>query len=267
MCLANLSFKLKSVRKLYFTTLIAYLLSLFLSSCAQTSRTITTGTPPQFENLALIASERLPGIERADSHIERAVEGIRPGATVGTMGGVVVGSAACGPWLFPICVLQFGLLGLLAGGVAGGALYSTTGLSEVDALYVNEALSRIDQERDFQQELIAHLELQLPPEIQSTPEQADVQVLAGLARINFIQRSRDEIQIEIFGLLAFSWEIENKHFATHTIGFKAGSKKEDIDTWLANDSKMFEVAIEEGIAELSSKMTSALLMLQRERGR
>lgn len=92
-------------------------------------------------------------------------------------------------------------------------------------------------------------------------------MLARLARINFIQRSGDEIQIETAGILFFSWEVKKERYATHTIEFKASSPKEDIDTWLADDGKMFEVAIEGAIAELSSEMASTLLRLRQEKRR
>ena len=66
MSVASSRLRFYSARKLCFAIIAAFLLNLFLSSCAQTPQTITSDTPPKFERLALITSDMLPGIERAD---------------------------------------------------------------------------------------------------------------------------------------------------------------------------------------------------------
>ena len=124
MGLTNLSLKSLSARKLCFATVAIYLLILFLSSCSQTPRTITTDTPPQFENLALITSDELPVMERPKSHMEHFRKGTVTGAASGAVAGTAIGLASCddwlfSDWLFALCVLEHYVEGLYAGSVAG----------------------------------------------------------------------------------------------------------------------------------------------------
>jgi hypothetical protein len=251
-----------AARKLRFSTLAVYCLSLLLSSCAQTPQTITTDEPPQFERLALITPEMFTGIERADSHSDYVDDALFTGTAVGAVGGALIGAAACGPFFYGVCVFIFATQGMAVGGVAGlagGALYATTGFSHEDALYINEILPRLDQERDFQQELAVHLKLELPREMQSTPELADVQVLVILDRINIIQRYGNKIQIETAGLLVLSWKVDEKRQTTHTIEFHSMSPEGDIDLWLADGGTLFGVAISDSLFDLATQMTATLL--------
>jgi hypothetical protein len=277
-------------RNLRFSILAVYCLSLLLSSCAQTPRTSTTNKLPQFERLAVFTPEMLTDIERADSHTDRHYEGsphgeVPLGTSVGIAGGAA-GGTAYGAWICapssivgPIffgCVAMYTLGGALVGGAAGAAgdHYAATGLSETDILYLEAIISKIDQERDYQQELAAHLKQKLPPEMQSTPELADIQVLAIISRINFIQRSGDQMQIETTGLLVIREEVEVEtdqdeffHTAvqkvrqtkTHKIEFSTMSPEEDIDLWLADGGNHYGVAISECLTDLANQMTVTLL--------
>jgi hypothetical protein len=271
-----------AARKLRFSTLAVYCLSLLLSSCAQTPQTITTDEPPQFERLAVITPEMLTGIERADSHTDHHYDGsprgeALPGMSVGMAGGMAGGAAGgaaigaageCGllapvvPSLSLLCFAMYTAGGALVGGaagLAGGALYDTTGLSQTDIPHLDAVISRIDQERDFQQELAVHLKLELPREMQSTPGLADVQVLATLNRINFMKRPDDRMQIETTGLLVVTWKVDEKRQTTHTIEFRSMSSEEDIDLWLADGGNLIGVAISDSLFDLATQMTATLL--------
>jgi hypothetical protein len=216
----------------------------------------------------LISPETLTGIERADSKFDRAEDGIVPGVAAGTLTGLAAGSATCssaglfGPIAYAGCVTMSGLIGAVAGGIVGGSVYGTSGLSEEDTLYVNEALSFIDQNRDFQQELHSDLKQRLPKEMLTTSDIADVQVLTVLTRINFIQRSEEEVQIETIGVLVFNREIANELQVIHTINFDAKSQKKGIEDWLDNGGEFFGVAITNCLADLAEQMSSTLLKLR-----
>lgn len=274
----NSCFNFYAARKLRFFTLAVYCLSLLLSSCAQTPRTLTTNELPQFERLAVITPEMLTGIERADSHTDHHYDGsprgeALPGTSVGTsvgvaggaVGGAVGGAGACGqlavlpPVFFLSCFITYMFTGAIIGGIAGHAIYDTTGLSQTDIPHLDAVISRIDQERDFQQELAVHLKLELPREMQSTPGLADVQVLAILNRINFIKRSGDRMQIETTGLLVFSWKVEKERQTTHTIEFRSMSPEEDIDLWVVDGGNLIGVAISDSFFDLAIQMTATLL--------
>jgi len=276
-------------RNLRFSILAVYCLSLLLSSCAQAPRTSTTNELPQFERLAVITPEMLTGFEWADSHTDRHYEGshrgdVPPGTSVGMFGGAAGGtaigvgvcapSAIVGPIYFG-CVTMYALTGAAVGGIAGaaGGTYVTTGFSQTDIAYLDAVISRIDQERDYQKEVAAHLKQQLPPEMQSTPELADAQVLAILKRINLLKRSDDQMQIKITGLLVFREEVEvetdqdeffrpevqKERQTTHTIEFSAMSPEEKVDLWLADDGKRYGVAVSDCVTDLASQMTATLL--------
>lgn len=222
----------------------------------------------------------LTGIERAgsrtDHHYDGSPRGEAPsgpsvgavGMAGGAVGGAAIGAAGeCGMWypLFPIfalgCLVMYTGTGAVIGGVAGGALYDTTGLSQTDIVDLDEVISRIDQERDFQQELAVHLKLELPQEMQSTPELADVQVLSTLNRINFMKRPDDRMQIEATGLLVVTWKVDKERQTTHTIEFRSMSPEESIDLWVANGGNLIGVAISNSLFDLATQMTATLLQV------
>jgi hypothetical protein len=226
-------------------------------------------------------------VEWADSHTDRHYEGrprsdVPAGTSVGMFGGAAGGTAigvgACAPSaIVPIfyfgCITMYALGGAAVGGIAGavGGTYVTDGFSQTDIPYLEVVTNKIDARRDYQQELADLLTQQLPPAMQSTPELADVQVLAILKQINLLKRPDDRMQIETTGLLVYSVEVEiqtdvdeffpspvQKEHRIITIEFRSLSPEEDIDLWLADDGKRYGVAITDRLSDIASQMTAAL---------
>ncbi|MDH3639804.1 MAG: glycine zipper family protein [Gammaproteobacteria bacterium] len=196
---------------------------------------------------------------RPESGFDRASEGAGTGAAVGTVGGAVIGAAACGPF-WGLCAPAFAMYGAIAGTVAG-SMYGFTGLSETDSSYVNEVMSRLDQERDFQKELSSQLDTRIPQEMKATPDSADVQVIVQLNRIEFIQRSEEHIQTQAVATLTFG-SARRQASTMYGQEFRATSPARDIDELLADDGIGFADAIDDCVAQLSSEMGAALTQLR-----
>ena len=215
---------------------------------------------PTFNHIAIVNAETLASLNRRASELEYFEQSVGTGAAVGTVGGAIVGAAVCGPVMYGVCLAGFGFYGLLAGTVSGSVygLYSYTGLSESDTAYVNETMSWLERERNFQQELSTQFELHVPPIIQASPEKADMQVIVRLDRIEFIQGSGDTVQTRVNTSVIFSRMVEQES-TTHTHHFSFESAAEDIDNLIAGDGERMAIVIEELIAQLASEMSTTLL--------
>lgn len=239
------------------------MIMLLLASCASPPERETT----PFQTVAIVPAEYLTAVGRAESKTDRATEGAGKGAlggiAVGTAAGLVLVSSMCGPAaglcgaaLFPVVLLSG-----VAVGTAGGMLYGLKGVSHTDALYVNEALSSLDEKHDFQQELIAAIQTRLRPDVQAEPGVADVRVVAKLDRIDFVQHSADDIRIKAKGSMTFDRRDASYDQSMDQMTFEAESGQHDIDTWLADDGRELGAAIERCIVDLSAEMSSTLMRL------
>jgi hypothetical protein len=228
----------------------------------------------------------LTGIGQGDSHTDRDYEEsnakeIIPAAGLagGTAGGTAIGIGACAP-AAPMPLAYVGCLsGFMLAGMAVGFGTATTGYSvgysagysERYFNYLKVVALRINEKRDYQQELADHLTQQLPSAMQSKPELADIHVMANLARINLLKRPDDKMQIETVGLLVFSSVVEietdtdeffrpetQKERRINKIEFRSLSPEEDIELWIEDDGKRYGVAISDCLTDLSSQMTATL---------
>jgi hypothetical protein len=218
---------------------------------------------PTFNQIAIVNAETLASLNLPASESEHFEQSVETGAAVGTVGGAIVGAAVCGPVMYGVCLAGFGFYGLLAGSVSGSVygLYSYTGLSESDTAYVNETMSWLEHERNFQQELSTQFELQIPLELQASPEKAYMQVIVRLDRVEFIQGSGDTVQTRANASMVFSWMVEQAS-TTHTHHFSFESTAEDIDNLIAGDGERLAIVLEKLIAQLASEMSTTLLQLR-----
>jgi hypothetical protein len=146
--------------------------------------------------------------------------------------------------------------------MTAGAAYGFSGISKEDALYINEAVSQLDQQHDFQQELLDQLERQLPEAVQATPEQANVQVVVQLVQIDFVQRSGDNILLSAQGSMFLGWNVSETAQTSRRFEFSVGTEEKDIDAWLADDGRQLGAGIRECIAELANTISTKLLQIQ-----
>ncbi len=232
-----------------------------LSACARTPANEQEPFGTRYANVAVLTADELTGIGRAESFGDRAADGILPGVAAGSVVGAVMGAAACGPFLYAICVMYGIIWGSYAGMAGGALLYSFSGVSDIDALYVNEVLSRLDQERDFQQELVSKVTQALPSQVLASPGDAEAQVIARLDEIEFEQRSKYQIRISAKGSLFFT----ERHGETTSLvdrrEFRAESAYGELDHWLADDGRQLEAAIDACIRELSLAMSRTIATL------
>jgi hypothetical protein len=147
------------------------------------------------------------------------------------------------------------------GGVAGmfgGAVYGFSGLSDIDALYLNEALTFLDRERDLQDALITQVERAMPSELLAHPELASAHVIVRLVQIDFIQGSKTRINMKAVASLTVARQNGESDPPT-TSEFGAESKELELDTLLANDASELNAVIDGFVADLSTQISKELL--------
>jgi len=240
---------------------MALAMAMLICSCA--SEPLSSAKVPPFEGVAFVTPEDLPELTRPESETEVLDRNIYAGAAAGTVGGAAVGAAVCGPVLYGPCVAIMSWYGLVAG-TAGGAvlgLYNYSGLSETDSAYVAEVLSRIDANRNFHGELSKQVERQVPSIIIAIPEEADIQVIVRVSRINFIEVEKELISTELYGTMVLAWA-QGSGEQTYREFFSAAASAKDIDDLIADDGRLIESVIDGCLSQLAEQMSSRLLQLQ-----
>ena len=218
---------------------------------------------PQIDTIAIVSSETLTAIGRLDTAADRAGQGMGVGAAGGGASGALIGATACspaGPLGSLLCAMIAGSIGMVAGGVAG-TIYGMTGVSDTDALYINEILSYLDQQRNLQDELALRIRNHLPLQVQVSAERADALVVATLTRIHFTQKSKEQIS---FTAKASMTLLENSDLETlyqTTSEFTTNSTTANIEEWLAVDGTKLESAIDGVILDLSKQIVTELIKL------
>jgi len=156
------------------------------------------------------------------------------------------------------------MIGMVAGS-AVGATYGFSGLSHEDQLYVNEALSRIDQERDFQQELEQEVQA-INPDLWCTREEARVRMVLRLQKIDLEQKVDDELKMLFFAEMDLLWEDERHGPSVATIKYSTKSDDKPINTWLADGGREFGLAIDQAISDIAQAMTERVNQMRQDLG-
>jgi hypothetical protein len=238
----------------------APIIALLLCSCA--AEPPVAEKVPVFERIAIVTLEDIPELSLSDSESEVIERSVYGGAAAGTVGGAAIGAAACGPVLYGPCVAIMSWLGLVAGSTGGAAigLYNYSGLSETDAAYVADVLARIDAEIDFHIGLSDQLTRQIPPQLISPLEDAEVQAVIGVSGVNFLEIKNELVRTELYGTLILTW-IEGAEEQAYTRLYKAEAPLKDIDELIADDGILLEVLIEQCLNEIAAEMGSTIIAL------
>lgn len=230
-----------------------------LSSCttSQPESHESVHSDLRFSRIAMTSKESLVDLGSTRAHPGRSSETATKGAALGTASGVVVGAASCGPW-FPICVLMYGSIGLVAGSVVGISTYQFSGVSDLDALHFGESLSHLNSKKNFQNELISLTRGQLPAEFVTSPERADAQVVTDLCQIRFEQKSSLEIHLSATAELTIVMNAGRPNQYSETRKFSTTSDHGNPDRWLATDAVDLGQVIDSVIKDLSSQMAAEI---------
>jgi len=243
---------------------ITLMMALLLCSCA--SEPPASAKVPPFENVAFVTPEDIPNLAQLESESEVVEKHMYAGAAVGTMGGAAIGAAACGPVFYGPCVLIASWYGLVAG-TSGGivlGLYNYSGLSDTDSAYFEEVLLRIEAKRSTNRKLTSDLERQFPSNLIALPQDADIQVVVRVSRINFVKVDKELISTQVYGTMVIAWAQASGEQSYREL-FTTTAPAKDIDDLLADDGRLLERAIDECLFQLAEQMSSRLIQLKRER--
>ena len=228
-------------------------------------------SPRVFETVAVVTTVEFVVINQPDSTFEDVDQGVKVGATSGTILGAIVGSTACGPF-FMLCIPTFAAYGMAGGALAGGAYglavsepgsrtYGFAGISRRDEAYFMEVLSALHQSQDPQIQLSVQLQSRLPANLQTSQALADVQLKTILNNINFTAQPPEKIRTEVVATLIMAWA-DAAGEAYWSQEFRLMSEPEDADTWLADDGKKLSSTINESLNVLATDMSTFLLKLK-----
>jgi hypothetical protein len=239
---------------------------LLLNACASQG----AGTPklhkasikdvPAFTQVAFVPQKVITSVARGESATSRTTKGMGTGAVAGAGVGIAAAAVTCagvtGPfaWLcLPAYLGYYGMIGFAAGSVLG-ATYGFSGLSHEDQLYVNEALSRLDQERDFQEELEQAVQA-ANTDLWCTREETRVRLVVRLQNIDLEQKVDDQLRMKFKGEMDLLWDDERHGPSVLNIKYNTESDEKPIATWLADGGREFGVGIDRAVAEFAQAMT------------
>jgi hypothetical protein len=242
---------------------IFWTLATALVICSCVSQPPTSARVPPFEDVAFVTAKDLPELTQLESETKFIENHMYAGAAVGTVGGAMIGAGACGPVLYGPCVVIMSWYGLVAGttGATVLGLHNYSGLSETDSAYVEEILLRFESKRNIHSKLSEEVEGQVPVYLLDIPENADIQIVVRVSRINFIEDDNELIRTELYGTIILAWAQESGEQAYREI-FSATATPKDIDDLIADDGRLLESAIDQCLSQLANQMSSRLLELQ-----
>jgi uncharacterized membrane protein len=224
----------------------------------------TTPPPPQknlgkqtFSSIALMSPADILNVTTADPRSEKLAEGVGTGAASGSLGGMLVGAAACGPYLYGLCVIGLGTAGFIAGGTSG-AIYGFSGISDSSAKELERRIESFNDENDLQAQLVTNVTGLVPNEVLSEPGLAEIQAIVTIENIQFL-KSDGEVHIEILVRLTFGTRESRRVPELGSRTFIGSSKADDIDYWLESGSGEIESVIVRTLDEIAKKIAAALV--------
>lgn len=228
-----------------------------LSSCMTTSPE-EQGLPNRtFSTITLVSPQDIASIETPETSSERFREGITTGSAGGSLGAMLVGAAACGPYLYGLCVAGLGAAGLLAGGAAG-AMYGFTGISSDDAEKLSRKMATLNRRSDLQSELVAELRREVPAKMLAAPEAADVQAILTIEHLSFV-KDKDEVYVEAFVRFQYATDGAEGRPEEGSQSFRGRSHRHPLDTWVEESHKELGLAVNECFERISEKISLVLV--------
>ena len=231
---------------------------LFLSLAACTTHNPQKSALPDriFSSIALVSPRDIIEINTPDTKTERATEGAITGSAGAGLGGVLIGSAACGPYLYGLCVIGLGTAGLLAGG-ASGALYGFSGISSDVAEKLEQRMVILRQQRDVHSELVDMVISRVPEGMLAAPESAEVQAILTFEKVEF-SKEQDQLSLKTQLRVTFAATKSRRKPEFGSRMFYCLSSPEELDAWLDNKSNTLDTAVDQCLALLAEEIEIVL---------
>lgn len=230
--------------------------ALISTACAPFNKQQDTLPNRTFSTVALVSPLDIVEVATPETGTERMLQGASVGSAGVGLGGMLVGAAACGPYLYGLCVVGIGMAGMMAGGI-GGALYGFSGMSADDSMKLEQRMTVLMQERNLQSDLIAKLRAELPAAMLAEPDVADVQVIMSFERFEFSSVG-DAVRMEAKVRLQYATDGSDQRPEEGFRSFKVRSGESQLDDWLAADNTALVDAIDECIDLAAHDMETLL---------
>lgn len=232
--------------------------------------------PPAFDRVAIKVEIERDGQGNPSGDLEAystlkgmlvgAVTGGPSFAIAGGGGGFAIGvwtCAATGPLiiLYPVCVAALTVIGFVGGfavGLVGGITMGIIGgLPSEVAEEVTLVLSRIEEQRSFDEDFLNAMQSAIPKEQQAESAEADATVTARFDEIDLRQHSGDRISLRLWASMVQSW-VEDDDEKERTCQYRWDSEKKEAETWLADGGVSFRESVTLGFETFASWMNRDL---------
>jgi hypothetical protein len=252
----------------------ALVLVLSLSLLATPGCAWYAAVPPGFQKISLHAQVerddqgRIEGDLVAYSTLKGvlvgSVVGMPSGAVTGGGIGIGVGFLTCAPTLFlyPLCVALTALAGVVIGAavglVGGGVMGFIGGLPSKTAQEVTADLTRIEEGRNFGDDLLTAVQAAIPAEKQTDDAHAEGVVTARLDEFDLGQHWKKRLTVRLRATMVQAWTPPGEEPEQKTCKYRYTSEKQDAATWLAEGGAPFGEAVIRGLQEIARWMNRDL---------
>lgn len=213
--------------------------------------------PRSFTTLAIVSPHEFVDYITPETKGDKAIEGAGAGVGSGGLGAMAVGALACGPFLYGLCVAGLGLAGMAVGGV-GGLAYGITGISADDVEILDRKLHLLSASGNLQTILAERLRENLPPEMLASVEQAEVQALVNISKIE-MRHSDDDLYLKVTARFEYARDDSLEPQGGYR-EFEGRSSRHPLSYWTSADEAMMQAAL----VECREKITSTISRLLNE---
>ena len=230
--------------------------SLIVVSCASSPPADPDLPQRTFSSIALVSPSDIVITQTPETRTEKFKEGVGTGSATGTLGGMLVGATACGPYLYGLCVLGLGAAGLLAGGTAG-ALYGFDGISGRDARELEERMTELNRQSDLQARLVTLVKARVPEAMFTAPQDAEVQAILTIESVEFVRKSK-EVYLESHVRLTFALNENRRVPEMGSRTFDGRSKAADMEAWLDPGMEVLTAGMEQNLDDIADSVAETL---------
>jgi len=209
-----------------------------------------------FSSIAIISPSDILSVSASDPRSDKMKESIGTGAASGSLGGMLIGAAACGPYLYGLCVIGIGTAGFITGG-AGGAIFGFSGISGSTAEDLTNMVEDINLANDLQTELVNNVIQQVDVAMLSNPETAEIQVVITIEKLEFAKAQR---KVHLQSTVRASFEsTESRRVPEYgSRVFKGRSSEYNLDNLLESDTGAVRDAVKESLQNVVDEIVLVL---------
>lgn len=211
--------------------------------------------PQRFSSLAVVSPHEFVDYITPETKGEKAVEGAGKGAGSVGLGAMAVGALACGPFLYGLCIAGLGLAGMAVGGV-GGLAYGSTGISADDVEIIDHKLRELGDSENLHTALAENLRKKLPAEMLVPVEEAEVQALVSISKIE-MRHSDDDLYLKVTARFEYARDSSGEPAGGYR-EIEGHSSRHPLDYWLDADDMMMQAALVECLEKITSTMSQLL---------